>query len=187
MASEDKKKKVDRRVLRTREALRTALIKLTLDKGYDRITVQDILDEANVGRSTFYAHWMNKDQLLLAGMPNRLIAFESSNADDIVPSVTGLFMHMQQAYPLFKALMGTNGATAAFAKGRELLLQNWQNWFESLDKKHLHYPVPSTVAAQYLTGALMSLVRWWLDHRMPHSPEEMNKMFQALAGKGLKG
>src|SRR5215207_10196482 len=57
----------DRRVRRTQELLRGALMALIMEKGYDRITVQDILDEADVGRSTFYAHYRDKEDLLLSG------------------------------------------------------------------------------------------------------------------------
>ncbi len=57
----------DRRVRRTRELLRSALLSLIQEKGYDRITVQDILDRADIGRSTFYAHYRDKDDLFRAG------------------------------------------------------------------------------------------------------------------------
>ncbi len=57
-------KKVDRRIQRTRQLLQDALITLILEKGYNKITVQHIIDEANVGRSTFYAHYLDKDELM---------------------------------------------------------------------------------------------------------------------------
>jgi AcrR family transcriptional regulator len=59
--------KVDRRIRRTRELLHRALLSLIKEQGYDRITVQDIIDRADIGRSTFYAHYRDKDDLLLAG------------------------------------------------------------------------------------------------------------------------
>ena len=61
---------VDRRVIRTRATLHQALMSLTLDKGYEAVTVGDICEAANVGRSTFYAHFPNKDALLRSGMVN---------------------------------------------------------------------------------------------------------------------
>src|SRR5215510_15281228 len=61
-----KKKKEDRRVQRTQQLLRDALIELIIEKGYEEVTVQDIIDRANVGRSTFYSHFMDKQQLLLS-------------------------------------------------------------------------------------------------------------------------
>ena len=55
---------VDRRVQKTRKLLQDALIELVAEKGYESFTIQEILDRANVGRSTFYAHFQDKDQLL---------------------------------------------------------------------------------------------------------------------------
>ena len=61
---------MDRRVQRTRDVLHQALISLMIQKGYEIITVQDIIDEANVGRSTFYAHYTSKGDLLMSGLKN---------------------------------------------------------------------------------------------------------------------
>src|SRR3954469_23951916 len=57
----------DRRVRRTRRLLREALLALVLEKGYEAVTVQDVLDRADVGRATFYAHFRDKDDLLISG------------------------------------------------------------------------------------------------------------------------
>src|SRR5713226_7910041 len=61
------KKPRDRRITRTRATLQYALNSLILKKGYDAITIQDICDAANVGRSTFYAHYTSKDDLKRKG------------------------------------------------------------------------------------------------------------------------
>ena len=58
---------MDRRIIRTRGVLQHALTSLILKKGYEAITIQDICDEANVGRSTFYAHYTSKDDLKRSG------------------------------------------------------------------------------------------------------------------------
>ena len=56
----------DRRVARSRRALKEALTDLILERGYESVTVQDVIDRADVGRSTFYAHFLDKDDLLMA-------------------------------------------------------------------------------------------------------------------------
>jgi AcrR family transcriptional regulator len=58
-------KRRDRRVERTQQLLREALLSLIREKGFEGLTVQEIIDRANVGRATFYAHFENKDDLLL--------------------------------------------------------------------------------------------------------------------------
>jgi AcrR family transcriptional regulator len=60
-------RKKDRRVQRTNQLLRAALVSLIQEKGYENITVQNIIDRANVGRATFYAHFENKEDLLVSG------------------------------------------------------------------------------------------------------------------------
>ena len=82
-------KKTDRRVLRTREVLSNALVDLILEKGYEKITVQNIIDQANIGRSTFYDHFQDKQDLLeksfgmLADDLNQHV--KSHDHDDNVP------------------------------------------------------------------------------------------------------
>src|SRR5690348_14574384 len=63
----DMARREDRRVQRTRELLRGALFALIRERGFEVLTVQDIIDRANVGRATFYAHFDNKEDLLLSG------------------------------------------------------------------------------------------------------------------------
>src|SRR5438067_6661592 len=58
---------IDRRIQRTQELLKTALMSLIQEKGFETLSVQDIIDRANVGRATFYAHFDNKEDLLLSG------------------------------------------------------------------------------------------------------------------------
>ncbi|HSM94594.1 MAG TPA: TetR/AcrR family transcriptional regulator, partial [Rhizomicrobium sp.] len=62
------KEKLDRRTERTRQALRMAFVNLVLSRGYTEISVEDITDEANVGRSTFYMHYKSKIDLLKQSM-----------------------------------------------------------------------------------------------------------------------
>src|SRR5215216_6296836 len=59
------KNKMDRRIQRTRKALRTALLELIKEKGYDAISIEEITDRANLGRATFYLHYKDKEELLL--------------------------------------------------------------------------------------------------------------------------
>src|SRR5512147_2280747 len=59
------KNKIDRRIQRTRQSLRTALLALIKEKGYDAISIEDITERANVGRATFYLHYKDKEDLLL--------------------------------------------------------------------------------------------------------------------------
>jgi len=177
-------RKVDRRIRRTRRLLKEALISLILEKKYERITVQEILDRADVGRSTFYLHYRDKDDLLVSGMPENLLRF-GGDESDMLPPMTELFEHAQENYHLFKALIGSEGIALVLKIVRQTLSQDWQKRLVSIQASEKNIRLPAPVVAHYLSGAFMSLLTWWLDANMPYSPAEMNDMFHELAMKGL--
>jgi AcrR family transcriptional regulator len=76
----------DRRVRRTQKLLHGALISLALEKNYDSITIQEILDRADIGRSTFYAHFKGKDELLISGIHELRDTLESAIQSEGPPS-----------------------------------------------------------------------------------------------------
>ncbi|MEM9777945.1 MAG: TetR/AcrR family transcriptional regulator [Chloroflexota bacterium] len=176
--------KTDRRVQRTRKQLYDALIELIEEKGYESITVQNIIDRANFGRSTFYAHFQDKDDLLLSGM-NELVhrltdGIEQNNghADhSLLISATPLFEQAQAQFKLYKAIIGRRGIELISHEIQSHLATHIQEQFEhkpSLD-------VPADVVANYLAGALLNLLKWWLDNNMPYLPAEMGAMFEKMA------
>src|SRR5215216_7578048 len=83
----------DRRIRRTRELLRRALFSLIQEQGYDRITVQDLLDRADIGRSTFYAHYRDKDDLLRSAFEDIRSALAAERkAVEQAPGASGQFL-----------------------------------------------------------------------------------------------
>src|SRR4051794_37293083 len=102
-------KRNDRRSRRTRRTLGQALVDLMLEKRYDTITVQEIIDRANVGRSTFYAHYLDKEDLLqteVSELVERLSMHMDHNAasNHLIPSLE-LLTHLQDSYQLYRALV----------------------------------------------------------------------------------
>ena len=107
----------DRRVRRTRKLLHSAFLELVVEKGYDKITIQDILDRADVGRSTFYVHFRDKEALLSASfddmrhqLEEALTAIPVSKAVDVTLPATLLFEHAQRHQQIYRALCGRHGA-----------------------------------------------------------------------------
>lgn len=174
----------DRRIVRTSTQLKQALYALILEKPYERITVQDILDRANIGRSTFYAHFQDKDDLLLDNMPDNILTFDQ-DSDTLIPSLVPIFTHTQENYRLFRALISSKGITLVHRESEHKTMQSWLSHIEKMQAKGTKIPLPPAIIAQYLTGAFTSLMRWWLDEGMPYTPTEMDAMFQQLARKGL--
>src|SRR5215813_6015421 len=116
--------KPDRRVARSRRAMKEALTDLILERGYESVTVQDVIDRADVGRSTFYAHFLDKDDLLMAILADlELPAPDASRwrADDPAFGWTlELFRHFGSGRRLFRAV--ASGDTGALAR-RETTLR----------------------------------------------------------------
>jgi hypothetical protein len=98
--------KEDRRMVRTKKCLADALKQLILEKDYDSITVQDIIDRANVGRSTFYTHYESKEQLLIGNInfQQQLIYLPDEDGSPMGINIHYLFEHTREHLPLFKAM-----------------------------------------------------------------------------------
>lgn len=103
--------KNDRRTQKTKTLLATALVELIVEKGYDEVTIQDIIDRANVGRSTFYSHYESKEQLLIGNINFQQALVEApANDPDNYPwgvNLSYLFNHTKQHLHLAKALART--------------------------------------------------------------------------------
>ncbi len=188
-------KKEDRRIRRTRQLLRDAYVNLLMEKGYEAITVQDIIDQADVARSTFYAHFLDKEDLLLGQhgifsgnldqhTKEKFFAEDDQENQSILP-MRGLFRHLQTHHHIYKAMLGGPGVDLAIKALYDMLGNNIQHKLEPHlpDDQNLSVPLP--LLAEYLAGALISLIKWWLGNDMPYSPERMDDIFQQLAMPGV--
>ncbi|MFL5802066.1 MAG: TetR/AcrR family transcriptional regulator [Roseiflexaceae bacterium] len=184
--------KADRRSQRTRQLLHTALIELMLERRYDEITVQDIIDRANVGRSTFYAHYLDKEDLLVSGFTQVLDALrqhmEQHKQGDwrTPPGLAFFFQHVQTHHQLYKALVRGGGIELLYKKGHERLRQNIEQHLVALVPAGQTPAAPLALVADYMAGAILTMLRWWLDNGMPYPPEQMDAMFQQLVLPGVQ-
>jgi AcrR family transcriptional regulator len=182
-------RKTDSRVRRTRNALGDALMTLMQERPFESITVQDILDRAQIGRSTFYAHYRDKDDLFLSDvedflemMSNQLVRQrEASNR--IVP-VRELLMHFDEMRPLHDALIEAD-------KMRDFLELGHGYFARAIDRRLAEFPETSSLApkqraamSQAFAGAFLSLVSWWMSQPSPPTPAEMDDMFHRMVWSG---
>jgi AcrR family transcriptional regulator len=176
--------KVDRRVRRTRELLRGALISLILEKGYERVTVQDVIDRADVGRSTFYAHFRDKEDLLFYGLEELRPAFQPGTP---APSPTlAVFEHFARSREIWKAMVGKKGAEV-FMRYLHKLLSDLIRTHLSAKAPKEETQVPLDAVVEFATSTLIGVgVRWWLEHDLPHSPQEMDELYHRLADPGIR-
>lgn len=182
-----KKMKVDRRVERTRGILSEALISLIIEKGYESTTVQDIIDRANVGRSTFYAHFIDKDALLRSGFDNLRYALSKNGIDnkDGWDVALHLFQHAQSHYPLYKAMVGKHSWDLIRQYAYKFLINLIREYLQPQISAGKQPPVPLDIVANYVVSSFLSLLTWWLEHKMPYSAEQMTKMFKAITKPGV--
>lgn len=174
----------DRRVRRTRQSLHRALMELIVEKGYDKTTVQDIIDRADVGRSTFYAHYETKADLLLAGLDHfnsdlyQQMAGDPS-VDAILPCL-GAFDHVSQNYDLFNAMIGSRGIELVQRTALNVLTEAAIANIEKLAAAGETSDAPPEVRAAFVAGSLMALIKWWLDNAMPYPADDMARMYTEM-------
>jgi AcrR family transcriptional regulator len=185
-----KEKKADRRTKRTHKTLRQALLELILEKHYDSITVQDIIDRADVGRSTFYVHYRDKEDLLFSDWKSFLDFFVSNlnwadlSEGDFVP-VRQLFYHLKDFHPFYRALVKSQKIERLYKTGCIYLAEGIQKELtERFGQSSLKVPLP--ILASCLSTGIFGQLRWWLDNNMPYSPEEMSRIFNLLVMSGVR-
>jgi AcrR family transcriptional regulator len=189
--------KTDRRIQRTRQLIQDALVALITEKGYEKVTIQDIIDRANVGRSTFYAHYRDKEDLLLRGVAEiaygdevdervarEIATLKRAGVSDRL-STLGMFRHVTENRELHKAMFRQSNENAILEKGTEYLYANIHAQLKQLAEVGQAPSVPLALLARYLTGGLIEITKWWLENDEPHSPQEMDEMFQQIAMPGV--
>jgi AcrR family transcriptional regulator len=170
--------KQDRRSQRTHQALGDALVELMMERGYEAITIKDIIDRANVGRSTFYLHYADKDELFARQM-DRVVEMLSQH---IPPDTSGnnpFFpawdcSSVQQQWKLYKILAWEPGLIRVTRYFTEALSEKIE---QSLLASGQAFEVPVPVIA-FSSGSFLSLLKWWLDNKMVYAPEQMDAMFR---------
>lgn len=183
MNKEKKKTKDDRRSRRTKLSLQHALVQLILEKRYDAITVQDILDVADVGRSTFYAHFTDKEDLLISSYRNvfRWLQkrLEEDDSKRIAPSLD-MFQHIQSHHELYLALVRSRKVDEFYKIGQKWFCKMIEKRIKSLkiEKEKLAVPIP--ILANHLAGSLINLLKWWLENNMNKTAEEMDEIYNKL-------
>lgn len=182
---------IDQRVTRTRERLKRAHLALILDKGYEATTVQEICDTALVGRSTFYAHYRDKDDLRrssLEQLRKELVGKQQdalASADDRSPRYSfsrPMFEHARDHMHIYTALKGTRGADVALKAIRRILSDLARNERVITALKD---PTEREVAIQHVVGAYMSVLIWWLDSGAIEPSSRIDAIFNRLAISGI--
>lgn len=182
--------RTDRRVTKTRRALKEALADLILEKGYEAVMVQDVIDRADVGRSTFYAHFLDKDDLLMAMLTDLEVPGPdtmSRTPDDPAFGWTlELFRHFGAGKRLFKAV--------ASSQSGALARRETTRWLEQLARAELARlrvpqrvdPMTAETVVRFLVGTFIGFMDWWMRPENEHlPPETVDRAFRSLVLPGV--
>lgn len=186
-------KKEDRRIQRTRSLLHEALLDLMIEKGYEAITIQDIIDRANVGRSTFYAHFEDKEQLLLSSI-SQLSEFLKEQRQSRSSNSSGEFgfgfslamlQHVQSHNRIYQATVGKKrGAVIQYHIQHmlaELVHEEIDDFFTDSVVTH----IPKDIVVDFVVNTFLTLLTWWMDGNVPCSAKEVDRMFHTLTMSGI--
>lgn len=191
-----KSKKEDRRVERTRKLLHEALMSLIQEKSYEKVTVQDILDRANLGRSTFYSHYRHKDELFLSGFDHLRAMLEERHRSLMTGKRTAkdgdfnlsleLFRHAGENHGHYKAMVGKQSGQMIMRQAHKYLTNVVREHLSSIMKSRKNPPMPLEMAAHWIVSSFLSLMTWWLDRDLPYTAEVMDDMFRQLTMPGIE-
>jgi AcrR family transcriptional regulator len=179
----------DRRVQRTQSLLREALASLIREKAYDSISVKEILDRANVGRSTFYMHFRDKDELLVSGIHDMLRPLQSKGPpssakqhEKIIWFSLPIFERVHQHRRTGEGEMGPRGRAILHAHLQKVLVQliadDVRKEFQS--RRRTSGQMPSDLLAQCVASVFILVLNWWVESRSPLPPKDVNDLFRAL-------
>lgn len=176
---------LDRRVLKTKAALRDAMLALMAQKGWDEMTIQEICDEANVGRSTFYVHYQSKDDLLSEGMNDLRDVLAGQVAKLDGPSLhflAGLLEHMAEQREVFKAAIGRRSGHGVARRFKEMVIQ----LVEIELKRRRHPAAKSPWVARFVAGGIVDAMAWWVDAPKAPAIKDMERELDQLAKAALE-
>ncbi|RWA64530.1 TetR/AcrR family transcriptional regulator [Mesorhizobium sp.] len=183
---------IDRRAARTRRALHQALLTLMLRKGYETLSVQDIIDEADVGRSTFYAHYTGKEDLLRSGF--QMLRQELKEAQSAAPATAGashddplgfstaMFEHAARYADHYRTMIGGRGGAVTDNEIRLILSEMVRQELSSTLRDDA---IPRDFVVQFIVGAFLTALNWWFERKPGLLPSEVDAMFRSLVLDGL--
>jgi AcrR family transcriptional regulator len=183
-------KKIDRRVRATRDGLGDALIALMHEKPFETITVQHVLDRAEVSRSTFYTHYSDKNDLFLSDvedfweMMSTALIRQNDTSNRIAP-VQELFSHVADMRQFIASM-------TASEKVREVMELGQGHFARAIDQRLAALPATRNLSptrraalAHASAGSLFSLLNWWIHHGGSTTPAQMDALYHQTLWSGI--
>lgn len=175
--------KEDLRVSRTRTRIQEALIELTVEKGYEAIKVQDIVDRASINRSTFYRHYLDKDDLLSKYMDevvDVIFRDDSTSEQGTLSGLIKLLNHIQSFSEFYRIMLSANGHPLVSHRLRQKIESHFLSIFAG-DKKAKETRTPQfDMRLKYISAAGIGAILWWVENNTPCTAEELVELVNSI-------
>jgi AcrR family transcriptional regulator len=185
-----KARRVDRRIQRTQQLLHGALMSLVQEKGFEALTVQDIIDRADVGRATFYTHFDSKDDLLASGIERLRATLKERQREAVAGGARDdarlfafsrdLFSHANEHRAVFRAMVGKRSGAVVQLLFHKMLVDLVRDEVKQLKSSNTN-GIPVEAIAQFIGGGLFGLLNWWGNGQMRMPVEQVDAAFRRLA------
>lgn len=182
---------LDRRIQRTRPLLQEALFHLIIERGYERITIADITERANLGRTTFYLHYRDKEDLLQESIKALLhdmhLDVEPETEEPCTYHMVSIriFQHVARRQQLYQAMLKEAGPTRTLEDVMRTYFTELCQRFLPKDLLKMGSPslVSSELLAAHAAGSLLGLLSWWLNQEVSLSAEDMGTIYCQLMAR----
>ncbi|MBG0823284.1 TetR/AcrR family transcriptional regulator [Planomonospora sp. ID91781] len=179
---------LDRRVRRTRRAVQDALVDAIVDKGYDAVTVTDLIERADIGRSTFYSHFTGKQDVLfhtIDELVDQLGSARPATPEEMFTFSLPLLEHVDEQRHLVRALLGPRGGAAVHARIRYVLSSIIRTELLAALPPDTPAPADLDLAVTCAAGAFMALLTRWVEDGTAETPARMDAVFRTVLTKGV--
>ncbi len=189
------KRKVDRRVLRSRKQLSAALLELMGEVSFEDITIKDITDRADMNRATFYLHYGTKEELLYQSLESRFDQLAQRIEEDISSNPDKpvwiddcydqlVFEHVAEHADLYKVILDSNGFGGIIHQIIDYIAAVAHRNTVAFYGPQADGEIPHEISSRFVAGAMFSLIVWWIRNDMPYSAQEMASMCHRLISQG---
>ncbi|KIL40954.1 TetR family transcriptional regulator [Gordoniibacillus kamchatkensis] len=179
--------KVDRRVLKSQEAIKKAVLELMAEKNFDDITIRDISERANVNRGTIYLHYTDKFDLL-----DKIIEEHINNLRELCQSASEMtftegnyvwFEYFANNHLFFSTMLNTKSAASFRSRFLDLIVQEYKVEVDVTEGKN--QGLSEDVIVQFFAAAVVGAVEWWFRNGMPLPPRIIAEQTGVLLDRNL--
>ncbi|PKG23335.1 TetR/AcrR family transcriptional regulator [Niallia nealsonii] len=179
--------KVDRRIAKSQEAIKKAVLELMSEKNFDDITIQDISDRANVSRGTIYLHYLDKydllDKLIAEHINEMRVICESTSELEFIDANLPWFEYLESNHLFFSTMLASKGAPSFRSQFREFLVDEFKDEIDITKGKN--NGLNKDIILQFIVTSYVGIVEWWITNGMPYPPQIMAEQVGILLERNL--